>query len=120
MRGDERYQDEQQQGESRSMTTQSGGQSDWKGYVVPYRYYGPGYRGVGYYSVFYQGSGTESGGQADWDDAGQGSRSFGRGTGSGRQASGGFAGRGPKGYQRSNERIREEVSDALMADDRID
>ena len=33
----------------------SGSQGDMRGYVLPYRYYGPGYRGVGYYAVFYQG-----------------------------------------------------------------
>jgi hypothetical protein len=32
----------------------------------------------------------------------------------------GFAGRGPKGYQRSDERIKEQVSDALMDDDDVD
>ena len=32
----------------------------------------------------------------------------------GGQLTGGFAGRGPKGYQRSDERIREDVSDKLM------
>lgn len=31
-----------------------------------------------------------------------------------------YAGRGPKGYQRSDERIREEVNDRLTDDDRID
>lgn len=31
-----------------------------------------------------------------------------------------YAGRGPKGYQRSDERIREEVADRLTDDDRID
>jgi hypothetical protein len=36
-----------------------------------------------------------------------------------RQA-GPYAGRGPKGYQRSDERIREEVSERLTDDDRID
>jgi len=33
---------------------------------------------------------------------------------------GGHAGRGPKGYQRSDDRIREDVSDRLMADDQLD
>src|SRR6476646_5660245 len=28
---------------------------DWQGFVVPYRYYGPGYAGLGYYAVYYQG-----------------------------------------------------------------
>ena len=37
----------------------------------------------------------------------------------GRGASG-FAGRGPKGYERSDERIREEVCDCLADDDNID
>jgi osmotically-inducible protein OsmY len=32
----------------------------------------------------------------------------------------GFAGRGPKGYQRSDDRIKEQVSDRLMDDDDID
>lgn len=82
------------------------GQRDWQGYVVPYRYYGPGYRGVGYYSVFYQGSDGEP------DQRGQG--------GYGRRAQGGYAGKGPKGYQRSDERIREEVSDRLTANDELD
>jgi len=137
----------------RTMTTQdrqgsqtdeyrgSGGRSgDWQGYVVPYRYYGPGYRGVGYYSVFYQGSGDEQGqttgeesdawneradqmawsqgggqsrsgqGQGQSGQAGQGQRqAYGRGSGGGS-----YAGRGPKGYQRSDERLREDVSDRLM------
>ena len=31
-----------------------------------------------------------------------------------------FAGRGPKGYRRSDERLREEVCDRLMADPEID
>ena len=41
----------------RAGTWDQGEQGGWTGYVVPYRYYGPGYRGVGYYSVMYQGSG---------------------------------------------------------------
>ena len=32
----------------------------------------------------------------------------------------GYSGRGPKGYKRSDERIREEVSDRLMDDHRVD
>ena len=145
MRGDERYQDEQQQGESRSMTTQRGGQSDWKGYVQPYRYYGPGYRGVGYYAVFYQGQDADT----DQEETGQQETQFdqrdvqygqGQGTGAGwhggrsgrtgsdqgswgqswwgqgswpgrSRQSGQYSGRGPKGYQRSDDRIREDVSD---------
>lgn len=37
-----------------------------------------------------------------------------------RSSTGPYAGRGPKGYQRSDERIREEVSERLTDDDRID
>jgi osmotically-inducible protein OsmY len=125
---------------TRSMTNRSGSAVDrqqgdwsgressggWSGYVVPYRYYGPGYRGVGYYTVMYQGAGDEEQEQtesqygqrgsqlrqgSDWNTRGS---SFAGGSG------GGFAGRGPKGYQRSDERLREEVSDRLMADDQID
>ncbi len=104
--------------ERREGAWDQGEQGGWTGYVVPYRYYGPGYRGVGYYSVMYQGS---DGGddqpqqQGRWQQArpADSQQSGGRWTG-------GFAGRGPKGYQRSDERIREEVSDRLMADDRID
>jgi len=156
MRGVERDQDEQQRGESRSMTTQQGGQGDWTGYVQPYRYYGPGYRGVGYYAVFYQGqdasdsdqeaSGQEESrfdqrdvqyGQGQGTGAGWlGGRSarwgWGQGSWGGRggqygqaggqsgqygsqsRQSGQFSGRGPKGYQRSDDRIREDVSDKLM------
>lgn len=145
MRGDEGYQVEQQGGGSRSMTTQKGsGGQDWTGYVQPYHYYGPGYRGVGYYAVFYQGQGASEGDQDEMtgeqetqpetqfdqrnvhygqgQGTGAGWRGHGRGRsgrwgwneamwgGRGRQ-SGQFAGRGPKGYQRSDDRIREEVSD---------
>ena len=143
MRGDQRYQDEQQQGESRSMTTQRGGQSDWKGYVQPYRYYGPGYRGVGYYAVFYQGQDASDAEQEDTDQqetqfdqrdvqygqgqgtgagwrggrsgsTGSGQGSWGHGSWGGRGGqTGQFSGRGPKGYQRSDDRIREDVSDRL-------
>ncbi|MFL5723988.1 MAG: BON domain-containing protein [Chloroflexota bacterium] len=161
-------------GSERSMTRPQGGgemeqqgqSGNWTGYVVPYRYYGPGYRGVGYYSVMYQGSGDEQGSGNDWDEAERGGSQR-QGTGSGRSSgtsgssyggsgyggasgyrggsgygggssygSGGYgssgygaggygggrghSGRGPKGYQRSDERIQEEVNDRLMADDRID
>lgn len=131
---------------------------NWRGYVMPYRYYGPGYQGVGYYSVMYQGPGDDeveeaeleqpgrSGqaqgggwrepGQAAWESgwrsrarqwSGQGT---GRGSwsderawtaGSGRgPTSGRFRGQGPRGYQRSDERIREEISDRLMEHGELD
>jgi osmotically-inducible protein OsmY len=113
-------------------------QGNWTGYVVPYRYYGPGYRGVGYYSVMYQGAGDEDdessraqqssdGAGAGWSDQGtSGSaspRSSSRGSFSGPAGAGwggGHAGRGPKGYRRSDERIKEDVSDLLTADDHLD
>jgi osmotically-inducible protein OsmY len=138
--GDDRY-DEYPEGGRTSMTTRSANvperqQGDWSGqesgggwsgYVVPYRYYGPGYRGVGYYSVMYQGADEseqgENEGQYERSGArhGEGAGWMSRGGGPGRgQWGGGFAGRGPKGYQRSDERLREEVSDRLMADDQID
>src|SRR5262249_23390546 len=47
------------------------------------------------------------GGSQEW---GGGSMSQGRG----------FAGRGPKGYQRSDDRVKEQLSDRLMDDDDID
>src|SRR6188508_1866615 len=82
-----------QTSQTRSETGQQGDRSsgNWTGYVVPYRYYGPGYRGVGYYSVFYQGSGDESGGRADWDDGERGQM---RQQGTGAGASGGYGGSG--------------------------
>ena len=104
----------------------TGGSGDWQGYVVPYRYYGPGYRGVGYYSVMYQGQGQGAGqsegtGQADWWQGDQRNQPLWsqRGGWSG-QGRGGFAGKGPKGYQRSDDRLRDEVSDRLMEDDFLD
>ena len=103
------------------------GSARWHRFVVPYQYYGPGYRGVGYYSVFYLGSEESNAGQGEsaFDQPGI---KYGQGQGagaawtSGRHGSsrGGQAGRGPKGYQRSDERIREEISDRLMADDDLD
>src|SRR3954449_2359962 len=156
-------QSEGEGGSQRGMTTTPQGsgemegqgdrsQGNWTGYVVPYRYYGPGYRGVGYYSVMYQGRGDDDAPDADAQGVGQ---HYGQGTGAGggwepesdtngwrgagqrgswRGASaggwnrstgtggwsGGRAGRGPKGYQRSDDRLREDVSDMLMADDQLD
>jgi osmotically-inducible protein OsmY len=105
-------------------------QGSWTGYVVPYRYYGPGYRGVGYYSVIYQGAGDpedeETSPGADQYGQRRGSASAAsssRGSSFGRSGSGlggGHAGRGPKGYRRSDDRIKEDVSDLLTADDELD
>jgi osmotically-inducible protein OsmY len=139
-RGSDQY-DEYNEGTDSSMTTRSPNaperQEDewsrpesgggWSGYVVPYRYYGPGYRGVGYYSVMYQGAGEGEQAESESHQE-QGSARYAQGSswaprsgasGGGRFGAG-FAGRGPKGYQRSDERLKEEVSDRLMADDQID
>ena len=131
------------------MTQGRGGeQGEWQGYVQPYRYYGPGYRGVGYYAVFYQGpEGTTGSDQGDTDEPqtqfDQRNVQYGQGQGSGQgwqergrhgrgswersgawgdraRQFGQFAGRGPKGYQRSDERIREDVSDRLMEHPELD
>jgi osmotically-inducible protein OsmY len=110
-----------------SDTSSRSGQS-WTGYVVPYRYYGPGYRGVGYYSVMYLGpSRSEEESRRAFDqrnvDYGQGQGAGAAWTGGSQRGAGmtgGFAGRGPKGYRRSDQRIEEEINDRLMADDRLD
>ena len=147
--------DMQRRDQSRAMTQQRAGeQGEWQGYVQPYRYYGPGYRGVGYYAVFYQGpEGTTDMDDVDADEQrtqgtpgtqfDQRNVQYGQGQGSGwgwqgrgRQGRadwersgawgdrarqfGQFAGRGPKGYQRSDERIREDVSDRLMEHPELD
>jgi osmotically-inducible protein OsmY len=145
MRGQQRYEDEtryeDRDRDRRELQRQRGSevtesqerQGDWYGYIQPYRYYGPGYRGVGYYSVMYQGRepsmsdegemtgdqprrfdqrgvhyGQGQGAGAAWDDR---ARQWGQ---FGGQLSGQFAGRGPKGYTRSDERIREDISDKFM------
>lgn len=61
-----------------------------------------------------QGGSWQGGGQSDWQ---QRSGSMGS-MGSGSRSS--FAGRGPKDYQRSDERIREEVSDRMTDDHELD
>jgi osmotically-inducible protein OsmY len=141
------YDTQRQREQGRSMTRRGGDQGDWQGYVQPYEYYGPGYRGVGYYAVFYQGPGASGNDQSDtdesqtqfdqrnvhdgqgqgagaaWDRGRRGSWGWNQPSGaSGDRARqvGQFAGRGPKGYQRSDERIREDVSDRLMEHPEID
>ena len=123
MRG-ERRSEVQRHGEGREMTTTQQGsrQGEWYGYVQPYRYYGPGYRGVGYYSVLYQVLIRIALTRARWTSRTRSSISgtcttvrVRRRRGLGRwPPTGQFTGRGPKGYQRSDERIREDVSDRLM------
>ena len=132
--------------QGRSMTQRGGEQGDWRGYYQPYEYFGPGYRGVGYYAVFYQGPGTSGTDQGDIDEQAtqfdQRNVQYGQGQATGAawddrrrgfwgrtepgawrdraRQFGQFAGRGPKGYQRSDERIREDVSDRLMEHPDID
>jgi len=70
----------------------------------------------------------QSYGSQSYGSQGYGSQGFGQGSmgQSSRGAYGqsytgrGFSGRGPKGYQRSDERIKEQLSDRLMDDDDID
>jgi osmotically-inducible protein OsmY len=151
MQGQRRYEDEERyqqgregqgNGHGRAVETRTGedrpaardrSQGDWYGYIQPYRYYGPGYRGVGYYSVMFQGRDPDQGdfGEAETEEPrrfdergvkygqGQGTgaawqsteRGYGR---SGWLGGGRYSGMGPKGYKRSDERIREDVSDRLM------
>jgi hypothetical protein len=88
--------------------------------VVPYRYYGPGYRGVGYYGVWYLGQDL---GEEEPEPEGRSGESWGAQPGetSWRRGAGqGHAGRGPKGYQRSDDRIKEDVNDRLTENDRLD
>jgi len=112
-----------------SGSTPAGGSGgDWQGFVVPYRYYGPGYAGVGYYAVYYQGGEGQRGEKAETSGFDQ--RNVREGQGQGAEGAWqvgrwqdrprGYAGRGPKGYTRSDERIREEVSDRLTEHDAID
>ena len=122
---------------STSMTRSGESGGDWQGFVVPYRYYGPGYAGLGYYAVYYQGGAgqREQGEETQGFDQRNVRNAQGQGAGGALQSSGqsaggqwqneggrggGYAGRGPKGYRRSDERIREEISDQFMEDDQLD
>lgn len=143
MRGQQRYEDETryedrdrdrrelQRQRGSEMTESQERQGEWYGYIQPYRYYGPGYRGVGYYSVMYQGGDPSMSDEGETGDQpqrfDQRGVQYGQGQGQGAGAawggrsrqwgqfgghmSGQFAGRGPKGYTRSDERIREDISD---------
>jgi osmotically-inducible protein OsmY len=132
---------------SSDMTTSGETGGDWQGFVVPYRYYGPGYAGLGYYAVYYQGGeGQREEGDTSSRGFDQRTAQYGQGQGAGpagqsgraeqsggrwqgqesqwnpqdRQSTGGYAGRGPKGYRRSDDRIREEISDQFMEHDELD
>jgi osmotically-inducible protein OsmY len=113
-------------------TSRAASGGDWQGFVVPYRYYGPGYAGVGYYAVYYQGDSSAPDDETERGSTGFDQRpvKYGQGQGTGAAwrsqsnpspaSRGGFAGRGPKGYRRSDERIREEINDRLMDHDELD
>jgi osmotically-inducible protein OsmY len=104
-------------------------QSGWRGQEGG-GWSGGGRGDYGFGEQRYAGEGDEYGRYEEFGDAGSRSQSFGgmpRGFGSqgsrrgqlmGQQ--GRFSGRGPKGYQRSDERIREDVCDRLMSDGEID
>jgi hypothetical protein len=117
----------------------------WRGQERPSRWsnegggYGSGWRGQGYgqgspgFGQASQGSGPgyrmgsrsfgpdpdwESEGGSGWSGRQGGSSDWGySGRGQQRQS---FAGRGPKNYQRSDERIREEICDRFTDDDQLD
>jgi len=85
-----------------------------------------GFSNAGYAGPGYGQSSGARGGESRNQSWGQGNREFqsgqrnaGQGL-SGQNFGQGYAGRGPKGYHRSDDRIKEQVSDRLMDDDDID
>jgi len=91
------------------------GQGDWNqgGWGQSERDFGQA--GQDYGHTFGQGyAGQDSGSRGSTGQSYRG-ESYGQG-----QAGRGFSGRGPKGYQRSDDRIKEQLSDRLMDDDDID
>jgi osmotically-inducible protein OsmY len=64
----------------------------------------------------YQGFGSSGMGTGKWEPDYTGGSMYGRQTSGG----GGFRGKGPKDYKRSDERIKEDISDRLTDDDDID
>ena len=82
----------------------------------------------GYYAVYYQGDEGRDEGETPTSGFDQENIRYGQGQGAGAAWQGdrgqsprtGFAGRGPKGYRRSDERIREEISDRLTEHDELD
>ena len=69
-------------------------------------------------------AGTQERGSGDLGGQSYGQRGHGQGAGSmygqSNQQRGGFAGKGPKGYRRSDERLQEQISDALTDEDTLD
>ncbi|HKQ61933.1 MAG TPA: BON domain-containing protein [Candidatus Polarisedimenticolaceae bacterium] len=89
---------------------------------------GPGYRGTSWSSEYGSGHGSR-GYQGSWGPEGyqggmggqrRGGESYASGLGGRRCTQGPYQGVGPRNYQRSDERIREEVSDRLMEHGELD
>jgi osmotically-inducible protein OsmY len=98
------------------------GQGAWNqgGWGQTGQTFGQGYAGPEYGNRGVSGNQGFSGGQGYTGGPGFGTQSP-RALGYGGSYQGrGFAGRGPKGYQRSDERVKEQLSDRLMDDDDID
>lgn len=103
------------------------GQSEGRYGAEPWRGYGESQRGGmfgrhwndmgGRQGGGQSGSSWQGGGQSDWQQ-----RSGSMGASSSSESTGGstFAGRGPKDYQRSDERIREQISDRMTDDHDLD
>lgn len=118
----------------RGYSSERGFASERGGYPGDRSFFGPRHQAFGqsfggqrpYARDLYSDSST-SRHETDWQSgsAGRGMQNAnsptGAGTWSGRQGyGGGFRGRGPKDYQRSDERIREEISDRMTDDDNLD
>ena len=90
--------------------------------------YGGQYGGEQFGSGQYGGSQYRGGQQSGrWQPYGEGGQQFRSGSstsqsgrGQSRGMGNGFSGKGPKGYTRSDDRIKEDISDALMSNDDID
>jgi hypothetical protein len=106
------------------------GQTFGQGYAGgEYGDQGFGDQGYGNQGYGNQGFGNQGYGNQRFGNQGWRGQNFGQGSGGasyGGQSYGGsyqgrgHAGRGPKGYQRSDERVKEQLSDRLMDDDDID
>lgn len=112
----------QQSGSQQSGYGQSEGRygaESWRGYGDESRggTFGRNWNDMGGRQGGRQSGGWQGSGQSDWQ---QRSGSMGSGSMSSGSMGSTFAGRGPKDYQRSDERIREEVSDRMTDDHDLD
>ena len=105
----------------------SGGYSEEGGYGRPNSRLSGGFEGMERGPQGVGGNWQQSGGVRGYSaEFGRGAQDFGRGSGFGEtqrpieSTRGRFTGRGPKGYVRSDERIREDVSDRLEQHGEID